>query len=60
MVDRQAASQERFERIMGWLGPTPPKPVEENSQRILRLASRRSAETADISENLSRELGLKP
>ncbi len=57
-VDRRATSQERFERIMKWLGPTPAQPVEEIPKEYYDWLAG-DPEPAKMSENLSRELGIK-
>jgi hypothetical protein len=56
-IDRRTTAQERFERIMAWLGPPPDvAPEEIPKQHYDWLAG--DAEPANLSENLKKELGL--
>jgi len=56
-IDRHATAQERFERIMAWLGPAPDvAPEAIPRQHYDWLAG--EAEPADLPENLKKELGL--
>jgi hypothetical protein len=57
-VDRRATAQERFERIMTRLGPTPAQPVEEIPKEYYDWLAG-DPEPSDLSENLRRELGVK-
>ena len=56
-IDRRSSAEQRFQRIMGWLGPAPEAPPEEIPRQYYDWLAG-DAETADLSENLKKELGL--
>lgn len=56
-IDRRATSQERFDRIMAWLGPPPSVPPEEIPKQYYDWLAGDAA-LPELSESLKKELGL--
>jgi hypothetical protein len=56
-LDRRANAEERYKRIMRWLGPTPVVAPEDIPKQHYDWLTG-DARPADLSKNLKKELGL--
>lgn len=57
-IDRHTTAEDRFERIMRWLGETPEVAPEEIPRQYYDWLSG-DTEQAELSENLKKELGVR-
>ncbi len=56
-ADRRATSQERYDRIMNWLGPAPNATVEEIPKQYYDWLGG-EADLPEMSDSLKKELGM--